>query len=86
MQEISHKLNNAFLNYRGKPYHVKIDIFKAKKRMYYIDDSKNLGWTDYALDGVEVHSVPGDHKDMFDEANSKILANIFQRRLDEMNS
>ena len=86
MQEISNKLNHAFLKYRVQPYHVKIDIFKAKKRLYYIDDSKYLGWSEYALDGVEVHSVPGDHKDMFDEGNSKILANIFQRRLDEMNS
>lgn len=85
MQEIAGKLNNALFAYKFEPYHICIDIFKAGTRMYYIDDPKYLGWKDYALDGITVHTVPGDHKDMFDDENSKVLADIFQTRLDEMN-
>jgi len=85
MQDIANKLNAAFYNYVFKPYHVKIDIFKAGKRLYYIDDPKTLGWKKYALDGVKVYATPGDHKDMFDDKNAEVLADIFQRRLDEMN-
>jgi len=84
MQDIANKLNTAFYNYVFKPYHVKIDIFKAGKRMYYIDDPKTLGWKKYALDGVKVYATPGDHRDMFDDKNAKVLAEIFQRRLNEM--
>jgi thioesterase domain-containing protein/acyl carrier protein len=86
MQAIAHKLNTAFYNYVFKPYHVKIDIFKAGKRMYYIDDPDTLGWKQYALDGIKVYATPGDHKDMFDDGNAKVLADIFQKRLDEMNA
>jgi len=86
MQEIANKLNDALFTYKFEPYHICIDIFKAGTRMYYIDDPKYLGWKNYALEGIDVHVVPGDHKDMFDGENSKVLAEIFQRRLDKMNS
>jgi amino acid adenylation domain-containing protein len=86
MQAIVSKLYAAFYKYKFEPYHVKIDIFKAGDRLYYIDDPKTLGWKDYALDGVAVHAVPGNHKDMFENQNAKVLADIFQQRLNEMNA
>ncbi|GAB3924996.1 non-ribosomal peptide synthetase [Mucilaginibacter myungsuensis] len=86
MHAIAVKLNTAYYNYVLKPYHVKVDIYRAKRRFYYVDDRKTLGWKPYALDGVQVHVVPGDHKEMFDESNAKVLADIFQKRLDEINS
>jgi amino acid adenylation domain-containing protein len=82
MQEIAEKQNTAFYNYEVKPANVRITIFKAKIRMYFVDDPKSLGWGDYALEGVETHEVPGDHKDMFGAAHAKTLAKILQSRLD----
>jgi hypothetical protein len=81
MQEIAKKLDTAFYNYEVKPIDVKITIFKAKIRMYFVDDPKFLGWGNYALEDVETYDVPGDHKDMFGAAHAKTLAKILQSRL-----
>jgi len=84
MQAIAGELNTAFYNYEVRPNHVKIDLFKAETRMYFVDDPKLLGWGKYALDGVATHNVPGDHKDIFSIDNAKIFAKIFQKTLDSI--
>ncbi|MDB5157018.1 MAG: hypothetical protein JWR50_1725 [Mucilaginibacter sp.] len=86
MQEIAGKLNHAFGNYVVTPYDVKIDLFMADERIFYVDDPQYLGWSKYALNGVEVHKVPGDHKDLFDPPNDATLAGVLQSRLDQINS
>jgi len=85
MQVIANKLHTAFNKYRIEPIDVKIDLFKAKERFYFVDDPKYLGWKDYALRGVNVHTVPGDHKDMFTPPHDTALAAVVQKRLDEVN-
>jgi thioesterase domain-containing protein len=86
MQKIADKLLSAFNRYIIVPVDIKIDLFKAKKRFYFVDDPKYLGWKDYAKQGVNVHIVPGDHKDMFTPPNDAVLAKILQKRLDELNN
>ena len=86
MQDIAGELYSAFHNYKVKPNHVKIDLFKAGTRLYYIDNPEYLGWKEYALDGVKIYNVPGDHKDMFGSDNSKIFAGVLQTRLNEVNT
>jgi amino acid adenylation domain-containing protein len=83
MQEIVAGLQTAFTHYKVKPYPVKIDLFKAKTRLYFVDDPKTLGWGKYALNGVDVHHVPGDHKEMFSSPNDQILARTLQDVLDK---
>jgi len=85
MQQIAAKLHHAFGNYVVTPYDVKIDLFMADERMFYVDDPQYLGWGKYALGGVDVHKVPGDHKDLFDPPNDAILAAILQITLDKIN-
>ena len=85
MQKIADKLLFAFNRYIIVPVDIKIDLFKAKKRFYFVDDPEYLGWKDYARQGVNVHVVPGDHKDMFTPPNDAVLAKILQKRLDELN-
>lgn len=85
MQDIADELYTAFNSYKVKPAHVKIDLFKAGKRLYYVDEPKLLGWGKYALDGVQTYNVPGDHKDMFEVDNSKVFAKALQTRLNEIN-
>jgi amino acid adenylation domain-containing protein len=85
MQKIAQKLDIALNNYVVKPHDIHIDLFKAEERIYYIDDPKLLGWGKYALKGITIHSIPGDHKVMFDPPNDKILAKALQNRLDKAN-
>jgi len=86
MQQIAKKLIKAFYKYRIRPLDIKIDLFRANKRFYFVDDPDFLGWTNYALKGVNVHIVPGDHKEMFYPPNDAILAASLQKRLDEINN
>ncbi len=83
MQKIADGLNTAFDRYIMNPYDIKIDLFKAETRMYFVDDPQSLGWKKYALKGVDVHSIPGDHKEIFSPPNDRILAKILQSTLDK---
>jgi thioesterase domain-containing protein len=65
-----------------QPYDGIIDLFKANDRLYFVDDIKYLGWKKYALKGVRVHDVPGDHQYMLLPPNDKEFARTLQRALD----
>jgi len=86
MQLIANRLIAAFYKYHIEPVDIKIDLFKARKRLYFIDDPKFLGWKKYALKGVNCFIVPGDHKEMFSPPNDAILAKRLQKRLNEINN
>ncbi|AUD03909.1 non-ribosomal peptide synthetase [Spirosoma pollinicola] len=83
LQRIMEKHEIAFHAYSMKSYDGIIDLFKAKHRIYFVDDSKYLGWKKYALKGVRVHDVPGDHEKMLLPPNDKVFAETLQRALDE---
>ncbi|AKD57253.1 hypothetical protein SD10_22520 [Spirosoma radiotolerans] len=72
----------ATRNYRLTPQNIGIDLFRAEKRMYYIQDFEFLGWKPFALKGVTVHKVPGDHASLFNPPNDKEFARILQNLLD----
>ncbi|GAB3738136.1 amino acid adenylation domain-containing protein [Spirosoma lituiforme] len=77
-----HKSNQqATRNYRLTPQHVTVDLFRAEKRMYYIQDFEFLGWKPFALEGVTVHKVPGDHVSLFNPPNDKEFALALQNLL-----
>lgn len=79
---IMEKHEIAFHSYTMKPYDGVIDVFKAKFRIYFVDDNKYLGWKKYALKGVRVHNVPGDHEKMLLPPNDMVFAQTLQRALD----
>lgn len=72
----------AWRNYRLTPQPVKIELFRAKIRTYYLDDFEFLGWKPFALKGVNVHEVPGDHNYLFASPNDKEFGRILQNVLD----
>ncbi|MFD2933949.1 non-ribosomal peptide synthetase [Spirosoma flavum] len=80
---IMDKHETAFHAYSMKPYDGIVDLFKAQLRVYFVDDSKYLGWKKYALKGVRVHSVPGDHEMMLLPPNDKAFAQALQAALDK---
>jgi thioesterase domain-containing protein len=48
-----------------------------------MDDFEYLGWRPYALQGVNVHPIPGEHNSIFKAPNDKIFAKILQNCLDK---
>jgi amino acid adenylation domain-containing protein len=84
LSRIIDKHEIAYQNYTMKPYDGVVDLFKAKTRLYFVDDSKFLGWKKYALKGVRVHDVPGDHEMMLLPPNDKEFARLLQKALDSL--
>lgn len=70
-------------NYNLTPYPVRIELFRAEKRTFYMDDFEYLGWKPYALKGVNIHEIPGEHNFIFAPPNDKAFARILQDCLDK---
>ncbi|SEN94353.1 amino acid adenylation domain-containing protein [Mucilaginibacter gossypiicola] len=70
-------------NYQLKPYNISIELFRANSHTFYMDDFEYLGWRPYALKGINVHPIPGEHNSIFKAPNDKIFAKILQNCLDE---
>jgi thioesterase domain-containing protein len=70
-------------HYQLKPYNITVEVFRADNRTFYLDDAESLGWKPYALKGVNIHKIPGEHNTIFKTPNDKIFANILQKCLDE---
>jgi amino acid adenylation domain-containing protein len=81
--EIHERSLAAQRNYRLTPVHIAIELFRAKKKTFYMDDFKLLGWRPYALKGVNVHDIPGEHNTIFAPPNDKQFAEVLQKCLDE---
>lgn len=82
LNKIMAKHEWAFAHYSMKPYDGVVDLFKAQVRNYFVDDHKYLGWKKYALKGVRVHHVPGDHVLMLVPPNDQVFAETLQKALD----
>ena len=61
-----------------------VDLFRAKKRTFYMDDYKYMGWREFALKGVNVHDIPGEHNTIFAPPNDKEFAVVLQQCLDRV--
>jgi surfactin synthase thioesterase subunit len=83
MHDIMHQMQNALKHYTFTPINVKVELFKAAVKMYYVDDPEYFGWKKLALGGVNTHIVPGDHREMFITPNDKYLAKALQAQLDK---
>ncbi|MEZ4887302.1 MAG: amino acid adenylation domain-containing protein [Chitinophagales bacterium] len=72
----------AYENYVLRPLEVKIDLFRAKEQLFYVEDFEFLGWKSFAMGGVVVHEVEGNHLNLFDAPNGEIFARKLQGVLD----
>jgi thioesterase domain-containing protein len=70
-------------HYQLKPYDITVEVFRAENRTFYMDDFEYLGWKPYALKGVNIHKIPGEHNTIFKAPNDKVFASILQKCLDE---
>ncbi len=74
----------AFDQYTITPYEGEIHLFKAKSQRFYLDDFQYLGWQPYALEGIVLHQVPGDHLTLFDPPHGAEFAKILQKSLNQI--
>ncbi|RYD55333.1 MAG: amino acid adenylation domain-containing protein [Sphingobacteriales bacterium] len=81
INKIGEKNLKALREYQLAPFD-KVYLFKAKSRLYFVDDMKFLGWSQYAQQGVHVYDVPGDHSSIFERPNVSELAKSLQHALD----
>lgn len=78
------EMNNlAERRYQLKPQNVAVEVFRAENRTFYMDDFEYLGWKPYALKGVHIHPIPGEHNTIFKAPNDKIFAQVLQKCLDD---
>lgn len=84
--EIDEASAKAKRNYYQKPMDIKVELFRAKKKTFYMNDFKYLGWRKFALRGVNVHDIPGEHNTIFAPPHDKEFAAELQRCLDLVTS
>ncbi len=72
----------AWRRYALAPAPVAIELFRASRRTFYMPDFEFLGWQPFALKGITVHDMPGEHSYMFAPPNDQEFAAILQARLD----
>ncbi|MGA9725840.1 MAG: SDR family NAD(P)-dependent oxidoreductase, partial [Candidatus Binatus sp.] len=66
----------AALRYEAQPYPGRVTLFRATTPLSFIDmpTDRELGWGPLAEVGVEVHEIPGTHREIMREPNVGILA------------
>jgi amino acid adenylation domain-containing protein len=82
--EIDEASEKALRNYILKPLPIAIELFRAKKRTFYMADFNFLGWRPFAQKGVHVHEIPGEHNTIFAPPNDKEFAIVLQNCLDQV--
>ena len=85
-EKINYKHDIAFEKYQLQPYNGSIDLFRVKSRMYFLDDPVYLGWKPYALQGINIHEISGDHKSFLLAPNVQELSKVLGQILNERNA
>ena len=67
--------------YSAKPYRGEVLLFRSKSRNSNISDDPYMGWYNYFTGKVQIHTIEGDHKTMFNEPGAvqiaeKLKANV----------
>ncbi|TAH07986.1 MAG: non-ribosomal peptide synthetase, partial [Sphingobacteriia bacterium] len=82
-EKVIQQLTIAYQNYNIQPIDHPIDLFRCKKRLYYIDDPITLGWKKFTNKGVQIFEVEGDHKTFLLPPLDKSFAIVIQKCLNE---
>ena len=71
--------NVAFANrqamkcYSFQEYQGAVTLFRSDEREKFAGDHTDLGWSQFAVDGVEQIAIPGGHNSMWEEPNLSVL-------------
>ncbi len=64
-----------------KPSDLQVCLFRAERQGFYIEEAKTYGWSEFALGGVDVINVPGEHSTLFRAPNDKAFALLLYDKL-----
>jgi thioesterase domain-containing protein/acyl carrier protein len=68
--------------YQPKPYSGQLVLFRAMDRDPFEGCSdRDLGWGRWAMDGLHIYDVPGDHLGILQDPNVRVLADHLQAHL-----
>lgn len=79
---ISKNSTKALKNYKLSHYDASIDLFKAKKKTYYMKDFEFLGWSKF-VDKIRIHEIPGQHNKIFMPPYDEEFAEVLQRCIND---
>lgn len=83
-KEVYDKSMEAYDKYKLQPLDIQVDLFRAKEKVFYLDDAEFYGWNRFALQGVIVHEIEGNHLTLFDEPHGQEVAQALKKRLEEV--
>ncbi|MGN7205929.1 amino acid adenylation domain-containing protein [Pedobacter sp. SAFR-022] len=83
--EIYERYSTALSKYKLAADDIEVTLFRAKKRLYYLDDNQYLGWKLYAKKGVKIWEVPGDHKTFLYPPHDEELVRVLQSAINSIN-
>ncbi len=69
-------------NYRPSEFSVPMTLFRASEKALRGLDGEANGWGNFALGGLEIQEVDGDHGNILNEPNVRQLAEMLRARLD----
>ncbi len=78
--------SKAVYQYNPRPYQGKVTLFRPVKKSlsaFQYTQSKTQGWGEFAVEGVDVHFVPGTHETMLKNPNVKVLADKLKQCMRE---
>ena len=84
-KKVYDKCMEAYQKYDLQPDDIEVILFRAKDQMFYIRDPEFLSWKEFALKGVKVYEVAGNHLSMF-ETDPKTIATTLQENINEISN
>jgi amino acid adenylation domain-containing protein len=83
-KDVYEKSLQAYDKYVLKPLQIHVDLFKAKEQMFYLHDPEHYGWDQFALHGLTIHQIEGNHLTLFDDPHGQQVAEALGKRLSEI--
>ena len=83
-KDVYEKSLQAYDKYVLKPLQIHVDLFRAKEQMFYLHDPEHYGWDQFALHGLTIHQIEGNHLTLFDEPHGRQVAEALGKRLKEI--
>jgi amino acid adenylation domain-containing protein len=81
-RRVSEENIQAIQSYSPQPYMGKITQFMCSDGPQRSYEDRRLAWSSLSPNGLEIHVVPGDHLNMVEEPNVRVLAHELQNCLD----
>src|SRR4028119_1341261 len=70
-------------DYALQVYPGKVTLFRASDQAVTYAQFSDLGWSALPVEGLEIHKVPGNHLDMFQEPHVQMLAEKLRACIDK---